>query len=39
MSENEIKLNALYNLKQNIEGLIQTVQDSSNNQYLINLSN
>ncbi len=37
MSEKNTKLNALYNLKQNIEGLIQTIQDSNNDQYLIDM--
>lgn len=37
MTEKEKKLNALHNLKQNIQGLIQTIQDSSNDEYLIDM--
>lgn len=37
MTEKEKKLNALHNLKQNIQGLIQTIQDSSNDAYLIDM--
>ena len=37
MTDLEKKLNALRNLKQNIQGLIQTIQDSSNDEYLIDM--
>lgn len=37
MTEKDKKLNALRNLKQNIQGLIQTIQDSNNDEYLIDM--